>query len=329
MTREDRTRPGEFELIERLFAPLAANAPGSLQLKDDAALVSGRSGEDLVVTVDTLVAGRHFLPDDPPDLVAKKLLRVNLSDLAAKGARPDFYLLSLALPKDVSFAWLEAFSRGLADDQKMFGITLVGGDTTATDGPLVLTVTAMGGVAAGGMVRRNGAKPGDRVWVTGTIGDAAIGLAALANGMSGLADEQVRTLVERYRLPQPRCAFGLALSGVAHAAADVSDGLAADLGHILEASGAGAVLELGRLPLSSAARAALDLGRTSLEHLVSDGDDYEIVLAAPASAAGALTRAAGAIGLTEVGHIVAEPGLTILGPDGRAVALEKKGFQHF
>src|SRR5271154_1802974 len=215
---------GEFERIRRFFAPLAG--PGGLGLVDDAALLDCAPGKRLVVTADAIVAGVHFLPDDPPELVGRKLLRVNLSDLAAKGATPLGYLMTVSAPRDTPDAWYAGFAAGLKQDQEMFGVTLLGGDTTSTPGPISLSLTILGHVVPGQAVRRAGATPGDGIWVTGTIGDGALGLA-VARGR--LADPSGH-LLWRYRLPQPR--VGLAIAGVASAGMDVSDGLVQDLGHL-------------------------------------------------------------------------------------------------
>src|SRR5690349_11979564 len=246
---------GEFERIRRFFAPLAA--PGALGLRDDAALIDGPDGQHYVLTADAIVEGVHFLSEDPPAQVAQKLLRVNLSDLAAKGAEPVGYLLVTALPRARDEAWLEAFAAGLAADQARFGIGLLGGDSTATDGPATLSVTALGRVASGRAVLRSGARAGDSIYVSGTLGDAALGLQALRGELPGIAAEARDFLAGRYRLPQPRLALGQRLVGVAHAMMDISDGLVADLGHIVEASGVGAVIEAALLPLSPAARSVI------------------------------------------------------------------------
>ncbi len=233
---------GEFGRIRRYFAPLAG--PGGLGLKDDAALIDCAPGRSLVVTVDAMVEGIHYLPEDPPELVAKKLLRVNLSDLAAKGARPLHYLLTTALPKAFGDDWVARFAAGLAEDQRQFDVDLLGGDLVSTSGPAVLSLTALGEVAAGTEIRRSGAREGDRVWVSGTIGDAYLGLKVLRGAYSQLDPAERSLLVARFQLPEPRTGLGPRLVGVAHAMCDVSDGLIADLEHICEASGVAAAVEL-------------------------------------------------------------------------------------
>src|SRR6516225_4998121 len=219
--------PGEFELIARYFRPLAAGRAGALGLADDAALVDVPAGERLVVTADALVGGIHFLPDDPPDRIAHKMLRSNLSDLAAMGAKPLAYFMTCCFPRPLEESWLARFAAGLAEDQREFGIALMGGDTTATPGPLTLSVTAFGTVEAGRALRRSTARAGDLVAVSGTIGDGALGLAVLKGRIP--AAEGTEHLVSRYRLPEPRLALGRSLSGLATSAMDISDGLAGDL----------------------------------------------------------------------------------------------------
>lgn len=330
MTAPDE-RPDEFALIERLFAPLARGFPGAYGLLDDAAVVAPPVGEELVVTKDLMVEGVHYLPDDPPRLVARKLLRVNVSDLAAKGAKPFAYLLGVALPKTVGMAWLEAFAAGLARDQARYGMHLIGGDTVACDGPATLSLTALGTLPAGTMLRRSGARPGDRLYVSGTLGDAALGLKALKGELAGSSVAARAHLATRYRLPEPRPALGASLRGLAHASLDVSDGLVADLGHVCSASRVGAEIEAARLPLSAAARAALGADPTLLKLILTGGDDYEILFSAPADAAPAIKAAAdaAAVPVTEIGRIVEGQGVTVIGLDGQPLAISNGGYRHF
>jgi thiamine-monophosphate kinase len=325
--------PGEFELIRRYLAPLAAGAPGALGLEDDAALLAPPAGKELVVTADALVAGVHFLPEDPADLVARKLLRVNLSDLAAMGARPLGYLMTAAWPVPVDEAWVARFAAGLAEDQEAFGITLLGGDTTATPGPLTLSLTAIGAVAPGRALRRAAARRGDLVYVSGTVGDGWLGLLASRGEGPALDAEQRAYLVARYRLPRPRLALGRALAemDLAHAAIDVSDGLAADLGHILEASGRAAVVEAAALPLSAAARAALAADPSLLAGLIGGGDDYEILFTAAPERAEEVAALAARLDLplTRIGRLDEGRGLTVLDGDGSEMSLQSEGWRHF
>ncbi len=294
------SRAGEFELIRRFLAPLAT-AAGAGGLEDDAALIDPPQDRRLVVTTDTMVEGVHFPADGPPGLVARRLLRTNLSDLAAMAALPEGYLLNLALPAWIDDPWLEGFAAGLAADQEEFAVSLLGGDTVGTPGALTLTVTAFGSAAS--PVRRSGARPGDRVFVTGPVGDGHFGLQAVRGELDA------PRLAERYWLPSPR--FGAAEG--ATAAADISDGLVADLGHICRASGVGAVVDLEAVPLSAEVAA---LGAGARLDALSGGDDYELVLTAPESAA------------IPIGRIVPGAGVTVLDGAGRPVALARRGYQH-
>jgi thiamine-monophosphate kinase len=319
---------GEFGRIARFFAPLAAGAPGALGLTDDAALVDCPSGERLVVTVDAMVEGVHFLSRDPPDLVARKLVRVNLSDLAAMAARPVGYFLTTALPKSHGDDWLAGFAAGLAQDQAEFGITLLGGDSVSTPGPVSLTLTAFGRIAVGGEVRRAGARPDDLVFVSGTIGDGALGLEAAQGKLDGLLDPaDVAFLADRYRLPRPRVALGPLLSGLASAMMDVSDGLAGDLGHICAVSGVAGVIEAGRVPLSAAAARLPD----RLATVLTGGDDYELLFTAPPDRQADVMAAASAAGVpvTMIGRIEAGQGVRVLDSAGSAIALDGVGWRHF
>jgi thiamine-monophosphate kinase len=320
---------GEFERVRRFFAPLAG--PGGLGLLDDAAIVDCRAGQRLVVTADAIVAGVHYLPDDPPDLVARKLLRVNLSDLAAMGARPLYYLLTTALPAALGSDWLAEFTRGLAEDQHRFGIDLLGGDSVATTGPAVLSLTAIGEVAAGMEVRRNDARAGDLVWVSGTIGDAFLGLALLRGAYPQLAAEYRARLIGRFQVPDPRVDLGCRLAGIAHAMIDISDGLLADLGHICETSCVAAVVELASLPLSSAAKVITD-GEPGVRIAVAaGGDDYELLFTAPAGLAKAIDDLSSVLGLpiTTIGRIEPGEGVRLVDAEGRTIPVGKSGYQHF
>jgi thiamine-monophosphate kinase len=320
--------PGEFELIERYFAPLARGFPGAYRLRDDAALIAPALGHDLVAKSDAIVAGVHFLPDDPPELVARKALRVNLSDLAAKGAVPRAYLLDLMLPRTLPERWIAAFARGLARDQEEYGVHLIGGDTDSTPGPVVVAITAFGEVPTGRMVLRSGARPGDAVFVTGTIGDAALGLEALRGALPGLDAKASSFLADRYRLPLPRVKLGARLLGRASAAIDISDGLVADLGHLCEASRLAAVIEGPRVPLSAAARAVLDTWPARMTTVLAGGDDYEILFTAPAQAGHQFAADAMAIGRM-VEARAGEERVTILDARGRPLSFERGGWSHF
>ena len=313
--------PAEFSLIARHFRPLAG--PGALDLRDDAALLTPPPGRQLVLTADAMVAGVHFLPDDPPDLVGRKLLRVNLSDLAAKGAVPLHYLMTVSTPRNTPDSWFAAFAAGLFQDQATYGVTLLGGDTTSTPGPISLSLTIIGHVAPGTAVHRFGAQAGDEIWVTGTIGDGALGLAV---ALGKLADP-TGFLLDRYRLPQPR--VGLRLAGIASAAMDGSDGLVQDLGHICRASGLAAALQVDAVPLSDAARAA---GPDWLVTCLTGGDDYEVLLAVPPARVQALKDAAADAGIPvcRVGHFHSgPPEVMVRQASGEPLALTKGGWSHF
>jgi thiamine-monophosphate kinase len=313
--------PAEFALIARHFRPLAG--PGALDLQDDAAVLTPPPGRELVLTCDAMVEGVHFLPDDPPDLIGRKLLRVNLSDLAAKGATPLGYLMTVSTPRSIADAWFAGFAAGLAQDQREYGITLLGGDTTSTPGPISLSLTAIGHVAPGQAVHRSGATPGDGVWVTGTIGDGALGLE-VARGR--LADP-TGYLLSRYRLPQPR--LGLAIAGIASAGMDVSDGLVQDLGHICRASGVAAEIDARLLPLSDAVRAA---GPEWLATCLTGGDDYELLLGVPPDREAALLRSSCGVGLvvTRIGDFrPGGPEVMVRGTDGKPMSFASGGWSHF
>jgi thiamine-monophosphate kinase len=324
---------GEDSLIARYFRPLATD-PGAFDLGDDAAILKAL-GEDIVVTTDAIVEGVHFLPHDPPDTIARKALRANLSDLAAKGATPAGFVLTLAL-RAADDAWLAPFARGLGEDAGLFGCPLLGGDTVSTPGPLMISITAFGRVSQGKMVRRNGAKPGDRIVVTGTIGDAALGLDILKGGVMAvaLADDAAAKamLVDRYRVPQPRNALALAVRDHADAAMDVSDGLAGDLAKLCAASCVSAVIDAESIPLSAAARGLLSRGVTGIAALVSGGDDYEILCAIPENRFEGFARDAGVAGVavTSIGMVIAGRAVPrFLDAGGGDIALPRLSYSHF
>ncbi len=321
----------EFSLIAGIFAPLARDAPGAFGLTDDAALVQVPVGRRRVVTNDMIVSGVHFLADDPPALVGRKLLRINLSDLAAMGATPRAYLLAIAVPRGMEEGWLGEFARGLGEDQTAYGVSLIGGDTVATDGPLTASVTALGEVRDGGELLRAGARPGDLVFVSGTLGDAALGLMALRGELKGVDGADRDALAERYRLPRPRVALGQRLSGLAHAAIDVSDGLVADLGHICDCSGVGAEIEVARLPLSTAARVAVGAAPALMSAALSGGDDYEIAFTCSADAATEVAAVSDALDLpiTRIGRVVKGAGVAVVDENGEVINVKSTGYRHF
>ena len=323
----------EERLIARYFRPLATH-PGALGLGDDAAVLTPRPGCDLVLTTDGVIAGVHFFPDDPPNTIGRKVLRMNLSDLAAKGAKPVGFLMSVALPAGVEENWLAAFAAGIGEDSKRYDCPLLGGDTDRTAGPISVSIAAFGNVPQGKMVRRSTAKPGDCVVVTGTIGDAALGVALRKD--AGLADrlrlnETMRAhLNRRYLLPEPRNALADAVLEYASAAMDVSDGLAGDLAKLCRASSVAAEVDVARVPLSDAARATLVANSSLLETVLGGGDDYEIVLTLPPEKLGAFQDAARGAGVAtaEVGRVKAGEGACFM-RDGSPLAIARPSYSHF
>jgi thiamine-monophosphate kinase len=326
---------GEERLIARHFRPLATH-PGALGLIDDAAVVGVPSGHDLVVKTDAIIGGVHFFADDPPDAVARKALRVNLSDLAAKGAKPLGFLLSIALPTGIGDEWLEGFSAALGADAERFGCPLFGGDTDRTPGPVTISISAFGTVPHGTMVLRSGAKPGDRIVVTGSIGDAAIGLVLRRDPQAatrwGLDSAMEEHLLRRYLVPEPRSALAEALRRHAHGGMDISDGLAGDLAKMCRASHVTAVVEVARVPLSEAARRALAAEPGLIDAILTGGDDYEVLASVAESEVGDLAAEAAAAGVTttEIGTFeMGEGKARFLGRDGTELAFARPSFSHF
>ena len=336
MAKHDDEISAEDRLIARFFAPIATH-PGALGLTDDAAFITPPPGCDLVLKTDAIIGGVHFFADDAAHTVACKALRVNLSDLAAKGASPLGFLLSLALPKTIGDDWLADFANGLRGDAVLFGCPLFGGDTDRTPGPLTISIAMFGSVPEGSMVRRAGAKPGDRVFVSGTIGDAALGLALRKdggkNGGTGwkLNDAQRQHLLSRYLLPQPRNALAEAVRTHASSAMDVSDGLAGDLAKLCRTSKVAADIEVSRVPLSDAAKAVLAAHPAVLETMLTGGDDYEIVCTVPAGKVEGFRAAAKTVNVavSEIGQIKAGEGARFLGTDGHALTFKRASFSHF
>ena len=324
--------PGEDSLIARYFRPLATD-PGAFGLDDDAAALRP-DGSDIVVTTDAIVEGVHFLPDDPPDTIARKALRVNLSDLAAKGATPAGFVLTLAL-RSPDEAWLEPFAAALGEDAAQFSCPLLGGDTVSTPGPLMISVTAFGRVPPGRMVHRSGARAGERVMVTGTIGDAALGLAILRGGKVHAASSGKATreaLIGRYRVPQPRTAMAEIIRDHASAAMDVSDGLAGDLTKLCGVSGVSAVIDMASIPLSEAATDLVSRGIVGLETLIAGGDDYEILCTLPEDRVMAFAQAARGAGIavSSIGTVIAGSAVPkFIDGEGTEIALERRSYSHF
>ena len=307
----------EFGLIDRLLAPLAAAYPGARGLTDDVAVITPPPGKVMVVTTDSMVAGVHFPIPCAAGLVARKLVRVNLSDLAAKGAIPFGITLNLALPPETSPSWLDDFAAGLGQDLAQFNIALLGGDTVSLPGPLCLGLTAFGWADPGQVPARSGAHANDDIWVSGTIGDGGAGLRRL----------DVAWLRDRYDLPQPRLDLGQRIAGLVTASMDVSDGLLQDLGHICHASHLAAQVHLPQIPLSSA---FIQAGFT-VAQAVGFGDDYEILFTAPPDHAPALHAAAAQsqVDITRIGRMMAGQGLTCLDGAGQTVPIAHHGWQHF
>lgn len=320
----------EFETIHRLFRPLA-HPDYARKLMDDVAVLPSRPGFDLVLTKDAIVEGVHFLPDDPLDTVAKKLLRVNLSDMAAKGAEAFGYLLACHWSDRCGWPEREAFAGGLAADQARYGVHLLGGDTVATPGPAAFSLTLLGWAPKGRAVARAGARPGDVVMVSGDIGDGFLGLKA-ARGELGLANERLDALAGRYRTPEPPVEMAPVIQTHATAALDVSDGLIADLGHLASAGGVGVVVDLAKLPLSLAATAWFDQRvdpQAALVDLATGGDDYQIAFSVSPGAVEAVRLEAERlhIRVTAIGEVTAGSGVAVR-HEGRAVAVGKAGWRH-
>jgi thiamine-monophosphate kinase len=323
-------RRGEFDLIAQVFAPLAAGAPGAYALGDDAATVQPAPGQELVVTTDAMVRGVHFDHRTAPADVGRKLLRVNLSDLAAKGAEPIGYVLTTAWSPDVTDEWIVAFASGLKADQDEFGVHLLGGDTVATPQDLVLSITVFGQVPRGTMLRRAGALDGDDIYVSGTIGDACLGLQVAAGTLVPAPDD-ARALRQRLDRPTPRVQLGRALRDVAHAALDVSDGLLGDLDHLCEQSHLGAEVHLDRVPLSAAALAVLAVAPGERNRMLTFGDDYELVFTAAPRDRGRIEQAAASVGVpvTRIGAMRPGHGVRVVDASGVEVSFGTLGYRHF
>lgn len=330
---EDDKLAGEDSLIQTYFAPLTSAFSGAYGLKEDCAALTPEPGHDLVLTTDAISEGIHFRPGDAPEDIAWRSVAVNVSDLAAKGARPIGYLLSLAFPELPDRDWLKRFTNGLREAQDQFGIVLMGGDTDRRPGsPLSATVMAVGSVPQGCMIRRGTARPGDLIYVSGTLGDAAIGLRVSASApVTGLADDDRAFLEKRYLRPQPRVALRNALLAHARAAMDISDGLAKDLGRLCNASQLGAEILSASLPLSDPARRAIELHPELANLPLAGGDDYEILAAIAPGQASAFEAAAQSVSIpvTRIGILRPEPGVRIFDADGKLISLRQSGYDHF
>ena len=325
----DDNLSAEDRLIADYFKPVATH-PGALGLSDDAAFVTPQPGTDVVLKTDAIIGGVHFFAEDDAGDVARKALRVNLSDLAAKGATPLGFLVSLALPRETSAAWLQRFALGLREDAEAYRCPLFGGDTDRTPGPVTIAISMFGSVPSGAMVRRAGAKPGHRVFVTGTIGDAALGLKVRHGASWPLDAAQRAHLLSRYLLPQPRNALAEVVRAYASAAMDVSDGLAGDLTKLCRVSGVAARIDVAAVPLSDAARAAIAADAAMRETALTGGDDFEVLCTVPPARAEAFRTAAQAAGVpvSDIGAIEAGQGAQFIDA-GRALAFERLSFSHF
>ena len=321
----DQDTRDEFGIIAQYFAPLSSGAPGAFGLSDDAAIMDVPKGYQLVVTKDVMVAGVHFFASDPPDLIARKLLRVNLSDVAAMGAKPVAYALGLGVTGSTNEDWIRRFSEGLAQDQQEYGISLIGGDTIVTPHDLTFSLTAFGLVPLGKVLRREGAKPGDSIFVTGAIGDASLGLAAQRGEIDG--DDY---LVDRYLLPQPRLEVGQRLHGVATAVLDISDGLMADVGHLCAASTVGAKINMTDIPVSPSTMKFLAEDSSLFESVVAGGDDYELVFTAPEQAFAELRLISSEleVPITRIGICTTNTEVQLINASGNVVPVERTGFKH-
>ena len=316
----------EFEIISEIFASLAHDA-GAFGLKDDAAAIPARPGFDLIVTTDQIAEGTDFFAFDPPAEIAQKALRVNLSDLAAKGAAPEFYLLALTLPQGMTRDWISDFASGLRADQAQFGVSLLGGDTSAGE-ILSVAATAFGFVPQGKMLKRSGARPGDAVYVTGNIGDSGGGLAIFRREKHCLSESQRDHLTGRYRLPEPPVSFGPALLDLASASVDVSDGLIADLGHVAQASGVRIAIEAERIPRSAPLRAFWGDGIEAIIRAATAGDDYQIAFTADPAREDQVRAAAKDVSVTRIGTVLAGQGVELT-HKGQPVSVAKPGYRHF
>lgn len=334
----------ERDIIKKFVIPISDSQDYNLTCDNDAAVIEFPAGRQIVVTSDVLIEGVHFLPSDPPELIAKKAIRVNLSDLAAMGAHPIGYTLCLTMSKVFDEVWMAKFVEGLSSDHRAFHISLIGGDITKYDGPLHISITALGDTAEGQALTRTNAQPGDRIYVTGTIGDAVLGLAVLKGELKGLKQEYEDYLVSRYHLPASRHILGQNLVQIAHAATDISDGLISDLGLICEASDLCAYVRIDRVPFSKAAQKAascMDIDQHAyIQMLLAGGDDYELIFTASPGDCDHIDYLANRynVPITCIGHLGALPEthqdidnvsfVTLLDEKGDIIKFERQGYQH-
>lgn len=326
---------GESTFIQKYFSPLAKDFPGALGLSDDAATVDVGAGFDLVVTVDAVAEGVHFFAGDSAADIGWRALAVNVSDLTAKGAEPVAYVMSIAFPERPSDAWMTEFCSGLGAAQTVFKLHLAGGDTDVRPGPLSITITALGRVPKGALVRRGGGEAGDRLFLTGTIGDASAGLALRHDPSEAkawrLEADHRDFLLNRYGRPKPRTRLAPVLQRHARAAIDISDGLVKDAAALARASGTGLEVHCARLPISEAARIAVAAGGMRSEDLITGGGDYEVLAAIASADCTQFAESAEGVGVavTEIGTLTARKEIAFLGPYGQTLRLEKPGYDHF
>ena len=322
---------GEFDLIETYFAPLASGVTGAFNLKDDAAVIEPPAGKSVVITNDTIVEGIHFFSEDSAEQIASKLLRVNLSDLAAMGSVPAFYNLSIALNSSISAHWVKKFARGLQRDQSEFGVSLLGGDTVSTSGPLTFSLTAIGYIESGKFLRRSGAVIDDDIWVSGTIGDAALGLLGVQGKLDNFSPNNLEYLISRYKKPNPRVQLAPALIDSANAVIDVSDGLLSDLNHICSESRVGADIFVSQIPVSDPVNIAINQDPNLVDLILSGGDDFELLFTAKISKRALFesTTKALKIPLTRIGSIVKNRSISVYDENGTIIPKKKLGYTHF
>ncbi len=329
-------KKGEFQLISEIFAPLAVGYSGSLSLLDDGAILTIKKGREVVVTSDTLVEGVHFLPEDPPDSLGIKTLAVNLSDLAAMGAEPHAYTLSAAWPSHISTSWIEKFAAGLKEIQERYQLHLIGGDTVSTSGPVTLTITAFGQVDIGKSIQRKTADLGDNVYVTGNMGDSALGLKLTANQIDTDIPYNYRAfLINRYRQPIPRVEIGNSLYKFATSAVDISDGLVADIGHLAQQSCRRIIIHTSRLPLSEAAKKLVDADPKLMNIILEGGDDYELAFTAPPIFHEKIIHLSIELKtpITAIGSVIADKthpaGVEVRDANNQKIELTNGGYRHF
>ena len=323
--------PNEFELVRRYLKPLVLDHEAAACLKDDCAVFGVNSGQEIVISVDTLIADLHFFKNDPPKQIAQKILRVNLSDLASSGAKPKFYFLAMSLPSTIGIEWIEQFCLGLEADQAKFGISLLGGDTTSTPGPLSLTATVIGEVPKGNAIRRGGASEDEDVYLTGVIGDAALALSLIKTKGLDTVSKNFSVLLDRYRLPQPRTVLAPDLRQIASACIDVSDGLAADLEHICKTSGIAADIKMSCLPISETARILLREDIKNWQTIINGGDDFELLFTAQPHFSKAIEKLSKEkkIRINCIGKTKRGSRIRFFDPKGKLFTVKKSGWQHF